>query len=262
MKLTETIDTEYKDVAEKEALKIKKTNNPVLDKLIETCFQTLDSFACITQQNSFQRLLFLRGDLYGSGNTLLNLPEIYRHALKALSEISYTQEDITSFCTMSPLFLEHKNNPWIGTFISALINMHFAQTKTNKTYIIPVNSFSEPVHYLGISNKATYVNISGRVGTNLGHKMEQGRISVNGNADNYVGKFKRGGFLNINGSCGDYLGHHMTGGMIRVTNNAGENVGEELMCGTIYVGGKIKSIGKNKTTGEISAGGIKVFERR
>ena len=258
MKLTETIDTEYKDISTKEIMQVKKEEHTILDTLIETCFRVLDAFDFNTQKSSFQYSLFLNGELYDSRKS----PPLFSLSCKELSNIEYTQEDITSFCIKTPLFFENKNAALLGTFISALINIHFTQTKTDKAYEIPLDAFPEPIHYLGLSNKATYVNIRGTAGTNIGHKMEQGRITLFGDAGNYAGKFKKGGFLNIFGNAGNYLGHHMTGGMIRVSKNAGENVGEGLKCGTIYVGGKIKSIGINKMTGEIIAGGIKVFERK
>jgi glutamate synthase domain-containing protein 3 len=106
------------------------------------------------------------------------------------------------------------------------------------------------------------VRINGRVGWSCGENMMSGTIVVEKNAGSTFGAAIRGGDLVCKGSVGSRTGIDMKGGSIIVggdtgalsgfmmqrgrmvvCGDAGKDLGDSMYDGTIYVGGKIKSLG-------------------
>ena len=106
------------------------------------------------------------------------------------------------------------------------------------------------------------VRIIGRVGWSCGENMMSGTIVVEKNAGSTFGAAIRGGDLVCKGSVGSRTGIDMKGGSIIVggdtgalsgfmmqrgrmvvCGDAGKNLGDSMYDGTIYVGGKIQSLG-------------------
>ncbi|MEF2548023.1 GXGXG motif-containing protein [Aurantimonas sp. E1-2-R+4] len=106
------------------------------------------------------------------------------------------------------------------------------------------------------------VRINGRVGWSCGENMMSGIIVIEKNAGSTFGAAIRGGDLVCKGSVGSRTGIDMKGGTIIVggdtgafsgfmmqrgrmvvCGNAGKNLGDSMYDGTIYVGGKIQSLG-------------------
>ena len=106
------------------------------------------------------------------------------------------------------------------------------------------------------------VRISGRVGWSCGENMMSGTVLIEKNAGSTFGAAIRGGDLVCRGSVGSRTGIDMKGGTIIVggdtgalsgfmmqrgrmivCGNAGKNLGDSMYDGTIYIGGKIQSLG-------------------
>jgi glutamate synthase domain-containing protein 3 len=115
------------------------------------------------------------------------------------------------------------------------------------------------------------VRINGRVGWSCGENMMSGTVVIEKNAGSTFGAAIRGGDLVCKGSVGSRTGIDMKGGTIIVggdtgalsgfmmqrgrmvvCGNAGKNLGDSMYDGTIYVGGKIQSLGVDAVPGEMS----------
>lgn len=115
------------------------------------------------------------------------------------------------------------------------------------------------------------VRISGRVGWSFAENMMAGVCVIEKNAGSTFGAALRGGDLVCKGSVGSRTGIDMKGGTILiggdtgafsgfmmqrgrmvVCGNAGKNLGDSMYDGTIYIGGKIQSLGVDAVPGEMS----------
>ncbi len=115
------------------------------------------------------------------------------------------------------------------------------------------------------------VRIAGRVGWSCAENMMSGTILIEKNAGSQFGAAIRGGDLVCRGNVGSRTGIDMKGGTIIVggdtgaftgfmmqrgrmviCGNAGKNLGDSMYDGTIYVGGKIDSLGVDAVPGEMT----------
>jgi len=115
------------------------------------------------------------------------------------------------------------------------------------------------------------VRINGRVGWSCGENMMAGTIIIEKNAGSTFGAAIRGGDLVCRGSVGSRTGIDMKGGTILVggdtgmlsgfmmqrgrmvvCGDAGKNLGDSMYDGTIYIGGKIKSLGVDAIEAELT----------
>lgn len=117
-------------------------------------------------------------------------------------------------------------------------------------------------YYAASMNKLANVTIAGNVGTGVAENMMSGRVHVKGFASVSAGASAHGGLLIIDGdaslrcgislkgadivvggSVGSFAAFMAQAGRIVVCGNAGEALGDSLYEATIYVRGKIKSLG-------------------
>ena len=115
------------------------------------------------------------------------------------------------------------------------------------------------------------VRINGRVGWSCGENMMAGTVVVEKNAGSTFGAAIRGGDLVCKGSVGSRTGIDMKGGTIIVggdtgalsgfmmqrgrmvvCGNAGKNLGDSMYDGTIYIGGKIQSLGVDAVKADLT----------
>ena len=115
------------------------------------------------------------------------------------------------------------------------------------------------------------VHITGRVGWSFGENMMAGTVVIDKNAGSTFGAAIRGGDLVCKGDVGSRTGIDMKGGNIIVggrtgtltgfmmqrgrmliLGDAGPNLGDSMYDGTIYVGGKIASLGVDAVPGEMT----------
>jgi glutamate synthase domain-containing protein 3 len=125
------------------------------------------------------------------------------------------------------------------------------------------------------------VQINGRVGWSACENMMSGVVVIEGNAGSLTGAAIRGGDLVIKGQVGARTGIDQKGGTIIVLGDAGSmtgfmmqrgrmiilgdvgpGLGDSMYDGTIYVGGKIKSLGIDCVPGEWNDADTELIERK
>jgi glutamate synthase domain-containing protein 3 len=125
------------------------------------------------------------------------------------------------------------------------------------------------------------VHITGRVGWSAAENMMSGVVVIEGNAGSLAGAALRGGDLVVKGQVGARTGIDQKGGTILVLGSAGSMTGfmlqrgRQIICGdvgpglgdsmydgTIYVGGKVKSLGIDCVEGEWTDADTEFVERK
>ena len=125
------------------------------------------------------------------------------------------------------------------------------------------------------------VHIKGRVGWSAGENMMSGVVVIDSNAGSLLGAAIRGGDLVVKGQTGARTGIDQKGGTIIVLGSAGSMTGfmmqrgRQIICGdagpglgdsmydgTIYVGGKVKSLGIDCVPGEWTDADTELIERK
>jgi methylamine---glutamate N-methyltransferase subunit B len=125
------------------------------------------------------------------------------------------------------------------------------------------------------------VHITGRVGWSVAENMMSGVVVIDSNAGSLAGAALRGGDLVVKGQVGARTGIDQKGGTIIVLGTAGSMTGfmmqrgRQIICGdagpglgdsmydgTIYVGGKVKSLGVDCVEGEWTDADTEFIERK
>jgi glutamate synthase domain-containing protein 3 len=125
------------------------------------------------------------------------------------------------------------------------------------------------------------VTINGRVGWSACENMMSGVVVIEGNAGSLTGAAFRGGDLVVKGRVGARTGIDQKGGSIIVLGDAGSMTGfmmqrgRQVLCGdvgpglgdsmydgTIYVGGKVKSLGIDCVPGEWTDADTEFIQRK
>jgi glutamate synthase domain-containing protein 3 len=125
------------------------------------------------------------------------------------------------------------------------------------------------------------VQINGRVGWSVAENMMSGVVVIESNAGSLAGAALRGGDLVVKGQVGSRTGIDQKGGTILVLGDAGSMTGfmlqrgRQIICGdvgpglgdsmydgTIYVGGKVASLGIDCIEGEWTDAYTELIERK
>jgi glutamate synthase domain-containing protein 3 len=125
------------------------------------------------------------------------------------------------------------------------------------------------------------IHIQGRVGWSACENMMSGVVVIDGNAGSLTGAAFRGGDLVIKGQVGARTGIDQKGGTIIVLGSAGlmngfmlqrgrqiicgdvgNGLGDSMYDGTIYVGGKVRSLGVDCVPGEWTDADTEFVERK
>jgi methylamine---glutamate N-methyltransferase subunit B len=125
------------------------------------------------------------------------------------------------------------------------------------------------------------IHITGRVGWSAAENMMSGVVVIDSNAGSLAGAALRGGDLVVKGQVGARTGIDQKGGTILVLGTAGSMTGfmmqrgRQIICGdvgnglgdsmydgTIYVGGKVKSLGIDCVEGEWTDADTEFVERK
>jgi methylamine---glutamate N-methyltransferase subunit B len=125
------------------------------------------------------------------------------------------------------------------------------------------------------------IHIKGRVGWSSCENMMSGVVVVESNAGSLTGAAMRGGDLVVRGQVGARTGIDQKGGSIIVLGDAGSmtafmmqrgrqvfcgnvgpGLGDSMYDGTIYVAGKVKSLGIDCVPGEWNAADTEFVERK
>lgn len=147
----------------------------------------------------------------------------YTLAEKVVKEFEYKAEDIEEFCYEldSTDKIPYLITGPAGIYISALCN--YAQ---------------EEEIILKLNDLKTQINL-------LGYRLPVGKkVAVEGNLGDFTGIGMEGGELVVEGNAKNYTGAGMKSGRIRVTKNIGLHTGEWMMGGEIFVGGRVRGLGK------------------
>lgn len=147
----------------------------------------------------------------------------YTLAEKVIKELDYRAEDIEEFCYEldSTDKIPYLITGPAGIYISTLCN--YAK---------------EGEIYLKLNDLKTQINL-------LGYRLPVGKkVIVEGNLGDFTGIGLEGGELVVEGNAKNYTGAGMKSGRIRVTKNIGLHTGEWMMGGEIFVGGRVRGMGK------------------
>jgi methylamine---glutamate N-methyltransferase subunit B len=125
------------------------------------------------------------------------------------------------------------------------------------------------------------IQINGRVGWSVAENMMSGVVVIESNAGSLAGAALRGGDLVVKGQVGSRTGIDQKGGTILVLGDAGSMTGfmlqrgRQIICGdvgpglgdsmydgTIYVGGKVASLGIDCVEGEWTDADTELVERK
>jgi hypothetical protein len=147
----------------------------------------------------------------------------YTLAEKVVKELEYKAEDIEDFCYE----LDTTDKiPYLitgpaGIYISALCN--YAK---------------EEEIVLKLNDLKTQVNL-------LGYRLPvDKKVVVEGNLGDFTGIGMEGGELLVEGNAKNYTGAGMKSGRIKIAKNIGLHTGEWMMGGEIFVGGRVRGMGK------------------
>jgi glutamate synthase domain-containing protein 3 len=125
------------------------------------------------------------------------------------------------------------------------------------------------------------IHVKGRVGWSACENMMSGVVVIDGNAGSLTGAAMRGGDLLVKGRVGARTGIDQKGGTIIVLGRAasmtgfmlqrgrqilcgdvGPGLGDSMYDGTLYVAGKVKSLGIDCVEGEWTAADSELIERK
>jgi methylamine---glutamate N-methyltransferase subunit B len=125
------------------------------------------------------------------------------------------------------------------------------------------------------------IHITGRVGWSACENMMSGVVTIDGNSGSLLGAASRGGDIVVKGQTGARTGIDQKGGTIIVLGSAGSMTGfmmqrgRQILCGdvgpglgdsmydgTIYVAGKVKSLGIDCVEGEWTDADTELIERK
>jgi len=125
------------------------------------------------------------------------------------------------------------------------------------------------------------IHITGRVGWSVCENMMSGVVVIDKNAGSLTGAALRGGDLVVKGSVGARTGVDQKGGTIIVGGNGGMNVafmmqrgrqiycgdvgpglGDSMYSGSIYVAGKVASLGIDCVEGEFGPADQEMIDRK
>ena len=125
------------------------------------------------------------------------------------------------------------------------------------------------------------VHVKGRVGWSACENMMSGVVVIDGNAGSLTAAALRGGDVVVHGRVGARTGIDQKGGTIIVAGDAGSmtgfmmqrgrqillgdvgpGLGDSMYDGTIYVGGKVKSLGIDCVPGEWTDADTELIERK
>ena len=147
----------------------------------------------------------------------------YTLAEKVVKKFEYKAEDIEEFCYEldSTDKIPYLITGPAGIYISALCN--YAQ---------------EEEMILKLNDLKTQINL-------LGYRLPVGKkVAVEGNLGDFTGIGMEGGELVVEGNAKNYTGAGMKSGRVRISKNIGLHTGEWMMGGEIFVGGRVRGLGK------------------
>jgi hypothetical protein len=169
----------------------------------------------------------------------------YAKMLKSVKKFGYSAKDVENF---SLAFVESQDEMHFcekaGLFLSALIN-----NSMYSDFVIHTSHLAVPIDHLGYRNTKN-IFVRGHVGSDAGHGMEGGAITVEGDAGGHVGDYMRAGIIIVGGNAGR-VGYSMDGGTVIVGGNVDGVIGWMMRGGEIRLEGGYGSISDDFKHGRI-----------
>jgi hypothetical protein len=159
--------------------------------------------------------------------------EAYKTALDVIQGIDYDPYSIEEFCYVldSGVDIPYLISGPAGIYLAALCN----NTPVDNI-VLRLADMQRTLHFLG-------------------YRLPYGKsLRIEGDAGNFTGAALQGGELTINGSTGDWTGAGMADGKISIQTNCGRNTGEWMQGGEIWVGNRIRGLGRLRSGQIFQAG--------
>src|SRR6266404_7800114 len=106
------------------------------------------------------------------------------------------------------------------------------------------------------------VVIEKNAGSSFGAAIRGGDLVCMGDVGGRTGIDQKGGMIIVGGRTGAFSGFMMQRGRMIILGDAGKNLGDSMYDGTIYVGGKIASLGVDAIPADKTAHEIAWLERK
>ena len=96
------------------------------------------------------------------------------------------------------------------------------------------------------------ITVRGHAGSSAGATIRGGTVTIEGNAGARTGISMKGGTLVVGGNVGYMSGFMMQTGVLVACGDAAGGIGDSMYEGTIFVGGRIASLGADAVEGELT----------
>jgi hypothetical protein len=149
--------------------------------------------------------------------------EAYKTATEVIKEVSYDAHSIEDFCYVldSGTDIPYLISGPAGIYIAALCN-----NADEDAIVLRLGEMKRTLHFLG-------------------YRLPYGKsLRLEGDAGNFTGSALQGGEITVAGSTGDWTGAGMTEGKISIHKHCGRNTGEWMQGGEIWVGSRIRGLGR------------------
>ena len=159
--------------------------------------------------------------------------EAYKTATEVIQGIDYDAHSIEDFCYVldSGTGIPYLISGPAGIYVAALCNH-----TSDDQIVLRLGDMQRTLHFLG-------------------YRLPYGKsLRIEGDAGNFTGSALQGGEINVTGSTGDWTGAGMTDGKITIHQHCGRNTGEWMQGGEIWVGSRIRGLGR-MTAGRIYQSG-------
>jgi len=114
----------------------------------------------------------------------------------------------------------------------------------NDAHHIHIKRSCNRLEHIGARMEDGRITVEGDAGPHLGQHMRGGEIHVRGNAGDWLAAEMHGGYIEIAGNAGDFVGaalpgerKGMYGGLVFIRGNAGQRVGDHMRRGIVYIKG-------------------------
>jgi hypothetical protein len=159
--------------------------------------------------------------------------EAYKTATEVIQDVEYDAHSIEEFCYLldSGADIPYLISGPAGIYVAALCN-HTPEDQI----VLRLGEMQRTLHFLG-------------------YRLPYGKyLRIEGDTGNFTGSALQGGEISVAGSTGDWTGAGMADGKITIEQHCGRNTGEWMQGGEIWVGSRIRGLGR-MTAGCIYQGG-------
>ncbi len=149
--------------------------------------------------------------------------EAYKTATEVIKQVDYDAQSIEEFCYVleGGADIPYLISGPAGIYLAALCNH-----TTEDMIVLRLGDMQRTLHFLG-------------------YRLPYGKsLRIEGDAGNFTGSALQGGEITVTGSAGDWTGAGMTEGKVTILKDCGRNTGEWMQGGEIWVGSRIRGLGR------------------